>query len=92
MALNAHLRPHPIAVLSAEEAAPEFHARFDAVRRVYLYSHPQSPRARGAFARQGLARIARTLDADAMHEAAQRLIGQHDFTTFRDAIAKPRAR
>jgi tRNA pseudouridine38-40 synthase len=83
-ALNAHLRPHPIAVLHAEEAAPDFHARFDAVRRVYLYSI-LNRRAPAALSVGKVWRIARTLDADAMHAAAQRLIGNHDFTTFRDS-------
>jgi tRNA pseudouridine38-40 synthase len=82
--LNAHLRPHPISVLGAEEAAPDFHARFDAVRRVYLYSM-LNRRAPAALSRGKVWRIARTLDADAMHVAAQRLIGHHDFTTFRDS-------
>jgi len=83
-ALNAHLRPHPIAVLQAEEAAPDFHARFDAIRRVYLYSI-LNRRAPAALSRGRVWRLARTLDADAMHAAAQRLIGRHDFTTFRDS-------
>jgi tRNA pseudouridine38-40 synthase len=83
-ALNAHLRPDPIAVLMAEVAAPEFHARFDAVRRVYLYKI-LNRRAPPALARGRVWRIARALDADAMQEAAQRLIGRHDFTTFRDS-------
>jgi tRNA pseudouridine38-40 synthase len=82
--LNAHLRPHPISVLSAEEAAPDFHARFDAVRRVYLYSI-LNRRAPAAVSAGKIWRVARRLDADAMHAAAQRLIGQHDFTTFRDS-------
>jgi tRNA pseudouridine38-40 synthase len=83
-ALNAHLRPHTISVLSAENVPPEFHARFDAKRRVYWYRiiNRRAPLA----VEHGKAwRISRTLDADAMHEAAQGLIGQHDFTTFRDA-------
>lgn len=83
-ALNAHLRPYPISVLGAEEAASDFHARFDAVRRVYLYSI-LNRRAPAALSRGKVWRIARTLDADAMHAAAQRLIGHHDFTTFRDS-------
>lgn len=83
-ALNAHLRPAPIAVLSAEEAAPNFHARFDAVRRVYLY-RIINRRAPLALERGRAWRIATTLNAPAMHAAAQRLIGQHDFTTFRDS-------
>jgi tRNA pseudouridine38-40 synthase len=83
-ALNAHLRPHPVAVLKAEAAAPDFHARFDAVRRVYLY-RIASRRAPLTLARGKVWRVPAKLDAGAMHAAAQRLIGQHDFTTFRDA-------
>lgn len=83
-ALNAHLRPHPIAVLKAEAAAADFHARFDARRRVYLYSI-LNRRAPAALARGFVWRIARRLDADAMQAAAQRLVGRHDFTTFRDS-------
>lgn len=83
-ALNAHLRPHPIAVLRAEEAAADFHARFDAVRRVYLY-RLVSRRAPLTLDRGKAWRVARALDANAMHRAAQRLVGKHDFTTFRDS-------
>lgn len=83
-ALNAHLRPNPIVVLEAEEAAPDFHARFSATRRVYLYSI-LNRRAPAALSRGRAWQIMRTLDADAMHAAAQMLVGHHDFTTFRDA-------
>lgn len=83
-ALNAHLRPHPISVLEAEEVAPDFHARFSAVRRVYCYSI-LNRRAPPALARGQVWHIARKMDAGAMHEAAQRLLGRHDFTTFRDS-------
>lgn len=83
-ALNAHLRPHPISVLSAEEVSNEFHARFSAKRRVYLYTI-LNRRAPPALARGKVWRLSRHLNADAMHAAAQRLIGKHDFTTFRDA-------
>lgn len=83
-ALNAHLRPNPIAVINAEEAAAEFHARFDAHRRVYLYSI-LNRRAPAALSRGRVWRIARALNAEAMHAAAQRLVGHHDFTTFRDS-------
>lgn len=82
-ALNAHLRPHPISVLSAEEAAADFHARFDAKRRVYLYSI-LNRRAPAALARGFVWRRSRELDVEAMQAAAQTLIGNHDFTTFRD--------
>lgn len=83
-ALNAHLRPHPITVLSAEEAAPDFHARFDAVRRVYIYEI-LNRRAPLALKRGQIWRVARKLDPGAMNAAAQTLRGTHDFTTFRDS-------
>jgi tRNA pseudouridine38-40 synthase len=81
-ALNAHLRPHPVAVLSAEQVSGEFHARFDATKRHYLYriANRRSPLTLDA-GQAWLVQI--DLDADAMHAAAQRLIGHHDFTTFR---------
>jgi tRNA pseudouridine38-40 synthase len=83
-ALNAHLRPAPISVLSAEIASPDFHARFDATRRVYRY-RILNRRANAALDRGRIWRIARSLDAEAMDTAAQALIGKHDFTTFRDS-------
>jgi len=83
-ALNAHLRPHPIAVVHAEEAAPEFHARFSATRRAYLYKIINR-RAPLTIDRGQCWRVSPGLDVAAMHQAAQRLIGRHDFTTFRDA-------
>jgi tRNA pseudouridine38-40 synthase len=83
-ALNAHLRPHPISVLSAEAVAADFHARFDAVKRAYRY-RIVNRRAPLALDRGRAWRIGLPLDAAAMHQAAQALIGKHDFTTFRDA-------
>ena len=83
-AMNAHLRPHPIAVLSAEIAPESFEARFSAVKRHYLY-RIRNTRANLALDVGRVWRVPRKLDAAAMHEAAQRLIGKHDFTTFRDA-------
>lgn len=83
-ALNAHLRPHPIAVLGAEDVAPEFDARVSAVRRHYLY-RILNRRAPLALEANRAWLVKRPLDADAMHEAAQVLVGRHDFTTFRDA-------
>jgi tRNA pseudouridine38-40 synthase len=83
-ALNAHLRPHPVAVLSAEIAAPDFDARFSARQRRYLY-RIVNRRADLAIDRQRAWRIPRPLDVDAMHVAAQQLVGRHDFTTFRAA-------
>src|SRR5215472_12225504 len=81
-ALNAHLRPHPVAVLGAEIVAADFDARFSAVRRHYRY-RIVNRRADLALDRSRAWRIARPLDADTMHAAAQRLLGRHDFTTFR---------
>jgi tRNA pseudouridine38-40 synthase len=83
-ALNAKLRPHPVAVLAVEKAADSFHARFSAKRRHYLY-RIVNRRADLALERKRAWRVPRPLDATAMHAAAQRLIGRHDFTTFRAA-------
>ena len=81
-ALNAHLRPHPVAVLSAEQVAPDFDARRSAIRRYYRY-RIANQRPDLALDRGRAWRVPRRLDADAMHAAAQRLVGKHDFTTFR---------
>jgi len=83
-AVNAHLRPQPITVISAEEAAADFDARFSAKRRHYLY-RISDRRAPPALDRGRVWWVMQPLAADAMHEAAQALIGQHDFTTFRSA-------
>jgi tRNA pseudouridine38-40 synthase len=83
-ALNARLRPHPVAVLAVEKATDSFHARFSAKRRHYLY-RIVNRRADLALERNRAWRVPRPLDAAAMHAAAQRLIGRHDFTTFRAA-------
>ena len=81
--LNAHLRPHPIGVLAAEIVPETFEARFSAVRRHYLYRIVNT-RANLALDVGRVWRVPRRLDAQAMHRAAQRLVGKHDFTTFRD--------
>ncbi|KPF73311.1 pseudouridine synthase [alpha proteobacterium AAP81b] len=82
-ALNARLRPAPVAILDCVEA-PGFHARFDCRERRYRYRiiNRRAPLTWQA----GLAwRVPVALDAAAMHAAAQRLVGRHDFTTFRSA-------
>ena len=85
-ALNARLRPLPVAVLACSEA-PGFHARFDCTGRRYRY-RIVNRRAPLTFD-QGLAwQVAVPLDADAMHDAAQQLVGRHDFTTFRSAACQ----
>ncbi len=83
-ALNAHLRPHPVAVLMAERAADDFHARFDATSRSYVY-RIINRRADLTFDRARAWRMPTRLDVEAMHAAAQALVGKHDFTTFRDS-------
>jgi tRNA pseudouridine38-40 synthase len=83
-ALNALLRPAPISIIDCVEAAPDFHARFDCTSRAYRYLIVNR-RAPLTVAR-GLAwQVSLPLDAAAMHDAAQRLVGKHDFTTFRSA-------
>jgi len=82
-ALNAHLRPHPVAVIAAERVEDSFDARFSAIRRHYLY-RIINRRADLTFERGRAWRIAKPLDIPAMQAAAQRLVGRHDFTTFRN--------
>ena len=80
--LNALLRPHPVSVLEVEEVADDWHARFSCLGRAYEYRiiNRRPP----LTYENGLAwRVAKPLDAAAMHEAAQMLVGIHDFTTFR---------
>jgi tRNA pseudouridine38-40 synthase len=81
-ALTAHLRPLPIAVLAAEQVPDTFDARFSARRRHYLY-RIINRRADLALDRGRAWRVPRRLDEAAMASAAQRLVGRHDFTTFR---------
>jgi tRNA pseudouridine38-40 synthase len=83
-ALNFHLRPQPIAVLSAERVGEDFDARFSATKRHYLY-RIVNRRADLALEANRSWRVGRPLDTEAMHAAAQRLVGRHDFTTFRAA-------
>ena len=78
------MRPHPVAILEAERAADDFHARFDATSRSYIY-RIANRRPDLALDRGRAWRIATALDAEAMHAAAQALVGRHDFTTFRDS-------
>jgi tRNA pseudouridine38-40 synthase len=82
--LNARLRPLPVAILGAEEAAPDWHARFSCIGRryVYLIVNRRAPLTLEA----GRAwQVKVPLDSDAMAEAATVLVGRHDFTTFRSA-------
>ncbi|MFZ4607806.1 MAG: tRNA pseudouridine(38-40) synthase TruA [Caulobacter sp.] len=82
-ALNAHLRPEPVAVLDARDVPDDWHARFSATERRYLYRILNRP-APPALDRGRVWHVRKPLDAQAMHDAAQALTGHHDFTTFRD--------
>lgn len=83
-AVNFHVKPQPVAVLAAARVAADFDARRSAVKRVYLY-RLVNRRAPLALDRGRAWRVARTLDAEAMHAAARLLVGRHDFTSFRAA-------
>ncbi|MCG8510046.1 MAG: tRNA pseudouridine(38-40) synthase TruA [Rhodospirillales bacterium] len=83
-ALNFHLKPAPIAVLEAGSADEEFHARFSARERQYLY-RIVNRRAPLTLKKNRVWWVPSKLDASAMHDAAQLLIGKHDFTSFRAA-------
>jgi tRNA pseudouridine38-40 synthase len=80
--LNAHLRPHPIGVLAVEIVDASFEARFSAIKRYYRY-RIVNRRADLAIDLGRAWRVPKPLDTDAMHRAAQHLVGKHDFTTFR---------
>lgn len=81
-ALNAKLRPHPVAILACTTVAEDWHARFSCLGRRYVY-RILNRRAPLALAAGRAWRVLAPLDAAAMHEAAQTLVGRHDFTTFR---------
>ena len=81
-ALNARLRPEPIAVLACEAKPDDWHARFSCIGRKYEY-RIANRRAPLTLERGHAWQIGRPLDAEAMHRAAQALVGRHDFTTFR---------
>ncbi|MHB1872975.1 MAG: tRNA pseudouridine(38-40) synthase TruA [Steroidobacteraceae bacterium] len=89
-ALNHFLRPAPVAILDAVRVADDFHARFWARARHYRY-RIVCRRAPLALERGRAWQLARRLDGTAMHEAAQALIGTHDFTTFRAAQCQARS-
>ena len=81
-ALNAHLKPAPVAVIAARAVADDFEARFSAIRRHYRYII-DNRRAPLALTLGRAWHVKWPLDAEAMHAAAQHLVGRHDFTTFR---------
>jgi tRNA pseudouridine38-40 synthase len=83
-ALNYHVKPAPISILAAEVAHSEFDARFSATRRHYRY-RILTRRAPPALDANRVWWLVHELDSEAMHEAAQGILGRHDFTTFRSA-------
>ncbi len=83
-AINAHLRPLPVAILKAEPVTQEFHARFSAVNKLYTY-RVLSRSAHAALDDGFVWQTWRKFDVDAMRAGAKFLLGQHDFTTFRDS-------
>ena len=83
-AINGNVRPHRVSVLDVEEVSEDFHARFSAVKRSYLF-RILNRRAPPALDHNRVWHVPVELNADAMHEGAQHLLGKHDFTTFRAA-------
>lgn len=83
-AINAHLRPEPIAIIACATVPDDWHARFSCTGRRYLY-RITNRRAPLTLARDRTWQVAHELDHQAMHRAAQALVGRHDFTTFRSA-------
>jgi tRNA pseudouridine38-40 synthase len=83
-ALNARLRPAPIAVLACAKVPDDWHARFSCLGRSYLY-RIVNRRAPLTLGRGKAWLVTITLDAEAMQRAARALVGHHDFTTFRSA-------
>ncbi len=81
-ALNFHIRPYPVAVVDCEEVPADFEARFSATSRHYLY-RILNRRAPPVLDANRVWHMPHPLDQDAMHRAAQLLIGRHDFSTFR---------
>lgn len=89
-AINFHLKPNAVAILAAEEAEEGFHARFSAIGRSYLY-RILNRRSAPALDRNRVWWVAAALDADRMAEAAARLLGHHDFTSFRAGCCQARS-
>ena len=89
-ALNAHLVKEGVAVLDSAVVGDDWHARFSATGRRYLFRILNRP-GRPALERGKVWHMRKPLDAEAMDEAAQELIGHHDFTTFRDLACQSKS-
>jgi len=86
-ALNYHMKPSPVAIIAVAKVSDEFHARFSAIERRYLFRIIQR-RAPMTFDRGTAWRVTQKLDPVAMQAGADYLIGKHDFTTFRSSICQ----
>ncbi|MEM1301717.1 MAG: tRNA pseudouridine(38-40) synthase TruA [Pseudomonadota bacterium] len=86
-ALNYHLKPQPVAITACTQVADDWHARFSAVEREYLF-RIVARRAPVTLDAGLVWQVSNRLDVAAMQEAAQHLIGKHDFTTFRSSICQ----
>ncbi|WP_138421602.1 tRNA pseudouridine(38-40) synthase TruA [Maritimibacter alexandrii] len=86
-ALNYHLKPDPVAIVDCALVDDGFHARFSAIERQYLF-RLISRRAPLVHDRGNAWRVVQALDAGAMQAGADRLIGRHDFTTFRSTMCQ----
>lgn len=86
-ALNHHLRPLPVAVVACVQVSEDWHARFSATERQYLFRLVSR---RAPLVHEGgkVWQIGYPLDAEAMQAGADRLLGRHDFTTFRSSICQ----
>jgi tRNA pseudouridine38-40 synthase len=89
-ALNYHMKPHPVAIIRATPAPEGWNPRFSAVHRSYRYLI-LNRRARPALLLGRAWHVADPLDAEAMHAAAQTLLGKHDFTSFRAAACQAKS-
>lgn len=89
-ALNWHLKPLPVAILTAAKTDDDFHARFSAQERRYTF-RLLSRRAPATHERGRVWQVSHPLDADAMRQGAAHLIGQHDFTTFRSTMCQSKS-
>jgi len=89
-ALNHHMKPHPVSIVDVQIVAEDFHARFSATEREYLY-RILNRRARPAIERGHVWWAPQPLDAKAMHDGAQLLVGRHDFTTFRATMCQAKS-
>ena len=89
-ALNHHLRPHPVAVLAVARVTEEFHARFSATERRYVF-RLVTRRAPVTHDAGHVWQVKNPLDLDAMRDGAAHLVGLHDFTTFRAALCQAKS-